>query len=549
MDLLRGRDRDEHEAEQPPQPTENTKPAAPKRTFEWKRPSELLGGRLRGSDPDQDAADESPEPNRMSTPRWGTWGQRDREPDDTEATPKRTWRDLISPPKAHTEPLEPESSPKPQWRDLLKPKGEQPALKQGEEPDSPGRSSWRELLNNRWQGRQEDEPDEAGKPAEPRWKSWFEGRDDTEEDEGKPRWRFGDPEWKQPEGAPGADPEPKDRRWGSWPDQGFQPKGGPQGLLERWRNLRGDDGGEPDESPDELPWWRPGSTAKWPEWAGNLGDRQKRQRDWYENTSSRWANWWEGEDRHGWWNRGVPTRPRWHDDPPEHPRVGHHHGHHGKCDCYWRTWPGRFYWRPWRHSHIHYSYWYPYHHCRYYYGDYFYYPWYYDTGFTLIVDLVDYDRDYYYEPIYYQDDYATVHYEQEYGYDDDYPYYPEGTSQALGDALRDIALSWLAEDPELLARHLSDTRPIEARDEERGYERVFEAADLLDLITLSQENIETERFYFTDVDESEIDGAWAEARHLYREDGRDKEAYVHYHLVREYGEWYVDAIMVKSEQG
>jgi hypothetical protein len=166
--------------------------------------------------------------------------------------------------------------------------------------------------------------------------------------------------------------------------------------------------------------------------------------------------------------------------------------------------------------------------------------------------VVYYDQ-HYYRPDYYDTYYYTQHYEgvspgygQTYKYDSEYPYCPPDTPLELGRALRDIALSWLVEDTSLATSHLSEMMPIQARDERTGYERLFSAEELTDLLVVAFENIETKEFRFTDVEPQGDGQAWAEAEHVYLDDrGRRQKTHVHYHLFQAYQEWYVDALVVK----
>ena len=517
-----------------------SEPAAPKHTFEW-RPPTAVAGEKSGHSPffgggtglGEHSGDAAPQPANLLPPRLNHGGGSGSQQGNSEPAPKPKWQDLlVRPPKPEVKPLEQESSPRPDWQGFFKPRVEPPAPKQGQEPQLPARPNWSDLLGGKPQGQQGD----GSQPAEPKWKSWIKGGEQPGEGNGMGGSPFGEPKWKNPDQAPSTTPAPQKHEWSGWPGTGFGLDGEGRELLDTWQ-------GKPSHTPDALPWWKPGSTAAWPEWAAHMGQGNAWQREWQQNALGRWENWWDGEGRHGWWTRPTPVQPRWPYVSPE--RHVDYNFNFYYCNFWGPGYPHR--WRPWGPSGGYFPYWHePWPH--YYYGHYCYYPWWYDDGLTIVINLGDDDHDYYYEPIYYERDRATVRYQQEYGYDDDYPYYPEGTSQALGDALRDIALSWLAKDPELLSRHLSASRPIDARDEEQGYQRVLEPSELLDLVTVALDNIETERFCFTNVDESQLDQAWAEARHLYREDGVKKEAYIHYHLVREYGEWYVDAIMVKSEQ-
>ena len=166
---------------------------------------------------------------------------------------------------------------------------------------------------------------------------------------------------------------------------------------------------------------------------------------------------------------------------------------------------------------------------------------------------VAYYDQHYYRPDYYDTYYYTEHYDgsspgygQTYHYDAEHPYYPPGTPAALGRALRDIALSWLVEDISLATSHLSERMPIEARDERTGYERLFTAEELTDLLVVAFENIETKEFRFAEVKTEGNDQAWAEAVHVYVDERGDRQqASVQYHLFADYEEWYVDALVVK----
>ncbi len=245
-------------------------------------------------------------------------------------------------------------------------------------------------------------------------------------------------------------------------------------------------------------------------------------------------------------DRGKWVRKSWPSDSGEQPPdVGDEPGDDGDT-------PKKKPWRKRRRDdhqrHRHYD--------HYYYDDY--YTWY-SPGYGYY-DWWHYGTPVYYDhyysgPDYYDTYYYTQQYDgwspgysQSYRYEIDYPYYPPNTPPALGEALRDIALSWLVEDISLASSHMSERMSIEARDERTGYERLFSAEELTDLIVVAFENVETEQFRFTDVEMQGDGQAWAEALHVYAdENGRRHTAYIHYHLLESYGEWYVDAIVVKKD--
>lgn len=132
----------------------------------------------------------------------------------------------------------------------------------------------------------------------------------------------------------------------------------------------------------------------------------------------------------------------------------------------------------------------------------------------------------------------------------EYPYCPEGTPEDLARALKDIALSWLVEDIELLRRHLSDKWDIEARDDAKDYARTFTRDEFIELTALGFARMETQEFRFTDVELEGDEQALAEARHVYTDErGRRHVAVILYHFVSDYGEWYVDAIAVRRDRG
>jgi hypothetical protein len=164
--------------------------------------------------------------------------------------------------------------------------------------------------------------------------------------------------------------------------------------------------------------------------------------------------------------------------------------------------------------------------------------------------------DQYYYPVGYPDqsyDSGPWYYAEPVGpavaYGPDYAYSPPGTPPELRAALKDVALSWLVEDTELLARHLAPDRPIEARDDASDYLRTFTRDELIELTAIGFANLETQEFSFTNVDRYETDAAWAEARHVYTDERRARRvAVIHYHFYRDYGEWYIDGITVKSDR-
>ncbi len=550
---------------QPRQPVTQPQPSpSPNRTTDTPRWRSWLDGNRQQAAPEAKQPGSAPATTR--TPRVVDWREyiEKRTParsgDASSAKPGATLRERLGftlrsqPPGREADhaggPADGGAVAKPNWQDWLQARrGNSPTATPAKGPGEPGLPSWQDRL----QFKRGD-----GGEGGPNWRGLLggEGRQNARVPDGEPRIGNGrNPDWQLPDG------------WASaWRDRNRGTLGTPQAPerdQQRWAKAWSD-------------WTRAPGRGDGPK--GPLGSPR---------AGLGWGEDWWSDYRKDWGKGKYVVADDWYrSDRPvtivnNYYRINNHYygGRSWHAPRYhWTTYlawdyisPGRGfsisigYWprhgshwyfayhRPYRtYYHRHYQHYPPYCYTPVvwgYYPSYWYYHDYYLDPWPFYVShLPDYDYYHYDSPtiIYVERDDDT--YDQAYGYDDDYPYYPEGVTLSLGTALRDIALSWLTQDTELLARHLSNEREIEARDEAAGYDRVFTAVELEDLVSIAFDNIETERFYFTDVDESERDAAWAEARHLYREDGQTREAYIHYHLYRDRGEWYVDAIMVQSDQ-
>jgi hypothetical protein len=163
-----------------------------------------------------------------------------------------------------------------------------------------------------------------------------------------------------------------------------------------------------------------------------------------------------------------------------------------------------------------------------------------------------------YEYDYYDYDWRDRNYRYRYrerpynypSYRDQSDYYPtDGERGTLRGALRDIALSWVIEDIDLLMMHVSRGAVIELYDEDAGETQRLDDLDFAQLTERAFDEIDTASFRFTDWDEVSYDRATAEAEHRYKDrDGDDLEARVSYDLERRYDDWYITGVQVRTRE-
>ena len=152
------------------------------------------------------------------------------------------------------------------------------------------------------------------------------------------------------------------------------------------------------------------------------------------------------------------------------------------------------------------------------------------------------DRDYRYR-------YANRPYYDRTDYGREGDYYPtDGERGSLRRALRDIALSWVVEDIDLLMSHVEPRSTIEMYDEDAGNTERYSDMDFAQLTERAFNEIHTTSFRFTDWDEHARDEATAQADHEYEDrNGRSEEAVVSYALVRSDDRWYITEVQVRSK--